>query len=331
MLKNGTDHFLSSTLETVVRGYLSPFVKPKLHIKSGETVQIDTVTGAGVPKEDPEGFFKEHGIPVSDSVKEIIDIVTKVEEMGHILTGPVYIEGAEPGDMLEIRVLDIKTRDPYAVNRSRPGVGALPDMFQETYTMVIPYDLEKNVAIFNKNIDIPLAPFMGVMGLATTEKVSSSPPGRFGGNLDLRELTKGSTLYLPVLVEGGLFFTGDGHGAQGDGEVNINGLETSLTGIFEFILHKGRSLKWPMAETPSHYIVMGLDRDLNIASRIAVEESIDFLSWRMDLSPMEAYALSSLAVDFEVTQIVNGVKGIHGMISKSLFKNLEDTYWATAY
>jgi acetamidase/formamidase len=328
MLKNGADHILRSTSETVVRGYLSPFVKPKLHIKSGETVQIDTVTGAGVPKEDPEGFFNEHGIPVSDSVKEIIDIVTKLEEMGHILTGPIYIEDAEPGDMLEIRVLDLKTRDTYAVNRARPGAGALPDITEKTYTKVIPYDMEKNVAIFNKNIDIPLAPFMGVMGLAATEQVSSGPPGRFGGNLDLKELTKGSTLFLPVQVEGGLFFTGDGHGAQGDGEVNINGLETSLTGIFEFILHKGRSLKWPMAETPSHFIVMGLDSDLNIAARIAVEESVDFLSWKMDLSPMDAYALSSLAVDFEVTQMVNGVKGIHGMIPKSFFKNLEDTYWA---
>jgi acetamidase/formamidase len=328
MLKNGADHILRSTSETVVRGYLSPFVKPKLHIKSGETVQIDTVTGAGVPKEDPEGFFNEHGIPVSDSVKEIIDIVTKLEEMGHILTGPIYIEDAEPGDMLEIRVLDLKTRDTYAVNRARPGAGALPDITEKTYTKVIPYDMEKNVAIFNKNIDIPLAPFMVVMGLAATEQVSSGPPGRFGGNLDLKELTKGSTLFLPVQVEGGLFFTGDGHGAQGDGEVNINGLETSLTGIFEFILHKGRSLKWPMAETPSHYIVMGLDIDLNIAAQIAVEESVDFLSWKMDLSPMDAYSLSSLAVDFEVTQMVDGVKGIHGMIPKSLFKNLEDTYWA---
>jgi acetamidase/formamidase len=247
--------------------------------------------------------------------------------MGHILTVPIYIEDAEPGDMLEIRVLDLKTRDPYAVNRARPGAGALPDITDKNYTKVISYDLEKNVAIFNENIDIPLAPFMGVMGVAETQQVSSGPPGRFGGNLDLKELTKGSTLFLPVLVEGGLFYTGDGHGAQGDGEVNINGLETSITGIFEFILHKGRSLKWPMAETPTHYIVMGLDTDLNIAARIAVEESIDFLSWRMELSQMDAYALSSLAVDFEVTQMVDGVKGIHGMIPKSLFKNLEDTYW----
>ncbi|WP_274654711.1 acetamidase/formamidase family protein [Paenibacillus humicola] len=322
------DHILQSTPDTVVRGYLSPFVKPALRIYPGETVQIDTVTGAGVPQEDPEGFFNEQGIPFSDSVQAIVDIVKNVEGRGHILTGPVYIEGAEPGDMLEIRILDLKLRDLYAVNRARPGAGALPDLAQETYTKVISYDMERNTALFNENIDIPLAPFMGVMGLAATEKVPSGPPGRFGGNLDLKELTKGATLFLPVMVEGGLFYTGDAHGAQGNGEANINGLETSLIGVFEFILHKGTSLQWPTAETPTHFIVMGLDEDLNIAARIAVEEAIRFLSGRMGLSPMDAYALSSLAVDFEVTQLVNGVKGVHGMIAKKLFKNLEDTYWA---
>jgi acetamidase/formamidase len=329
--KYGPDHALKSTPETVVWGYLSPDVQPVLRIKSGETVQIDTVNAPGVTAQNPESFFIANGIPITDSVKEIIEIFEKVkqEEGPHILTGPVYIDGAEPGDMLEVRIIDVQPRAPYyGVNIAKPGFGTLPEMVREPWSKVLPFDMIKNVAFFNNNIDIPLKPFMGIMGVAPSSRVPSGPPGAFGGNLDLKELTKGSTLFLPIQVTGGLFYTGDGHGAQGNGEVNITAIEASITGTFEFILHKGKAPKWPLAETSTHFIVMGLDRDLDEASRIAVQESIDFLSQRMDMTPMEAYSLASLAVDFEVTQLVDGVKGIHGMIPKSLFKDLNDSYWA---
>jgi len=325
------DHYLPSTPENVVWGYLSPDVKPRLTIESGDTVKIDTVNVAGVDVSDPEGFFEEHNIPITDSVADMIDIIKNVKQEGvHVLTGPIYIEDAQPGDMLEVRIKDVAVRSPYfGTNLARPGIGGLPDLVKMPWLKVIHYDMENNIGLFDDNIEIPLEPFMGIMGIAPTSRVPSGPPGTFGGNLDLKELTAGSTLFLPVQVEGGLFYTGDAHGAQGDGEVNITGLETSATGTFEFILHKNKTIKYPMVETADHYIVMGLDEDLDTASRIAIQESIDFLSWRMDLTPMEAFSISSLAVDFEISQLVDGVKGVHGMIPKQIFKNLEDNYWAS--
>ena len=329
MSSKPADHYIPSTPETVVRGYLSPFVNPVLRINSGETVQIDTVTTAGIPLENPISFFEEHDIPVIDSVKDTLDIMEKVEFEGpHVLTGPIYLQDAQPGDMIEIRILELAPRSPYyGVNLTMPNRGSLGHIVSEPWSRVIHYDLERNIGIFNDNIDILLAPFMGVMGLSPTKKVSSLPPGRFGGNLDLKHLTAGTSLFLPVEVDGGLFYTGDAHGAQGNGEVNVTAIETSMTGKFQFILHKNKILKFPRAETASHYIVMGLDEDLDKAAEIAVQESIDFLSWKMNITPLESYSLTSIAVDLEVTQIVDGVKGVHCMIPKSIFKNLQDMFW----
>ncbi|MBV7429331.1 MULTISPECIES: acetamidase/formamidase family protein [unclassified Acidovorax] len=177
------------------------------------------------------------------------------------------------------------------------------------------------------SLDIPLRPFMGIMAVAPTRRVSSIPPGCFGGNIDLKHLVPGTRLYLPVQVPGALFFTGDGHGVQGNGEVNLTALETSMTTTLEFVLHQRRSLAWPMAETATHYIVMGLHEDLDTAAADAVQRTIEVLQAFAEVDAGEAYALSSLVVDFEVTQLVDGVKGIHGCIPKSLFASMAGSWW----
>ncbi len=325
------DHYLKATPETVIWGYFAPDVPAVLEVDSGATVKIDTYSSVGIPEKDPESFFKEHKLEIDDNVRGLIDIMTTVKkDVGpHILTGPVHINDAQPGDLLEVRILDVQPRPPYfGVSLTFPGAGSLPDLLDAPWMKVIPLDMDANVGRFNENFDIPLAPFMGTMGVAPTKKVSSVPPGRFGGNLDLKDLTAGSSLYLPVLVPGGLFLTGDGHAAQGDGEVNLTGLEVSQAVTVQFILHKQCEQPWPLAETDEHYIVMGLDEDLDEAARIAVQRSVDMLGNFAGMSVPEAYAASSLAVDFALTQIVDGVKGVHGRIPKHLFQNTESTWGA---
>lgn len=327
------DHVLSATPETVHWGYFSPDLDPVLTIESGDIVRIETVTPVGFPMDDPAAYAEANGLPITDSVAELIEIIANVENEGvHLLTGPIFIEGAEPGDMVEIRIHDVSVRAPYyGVNLTSTRGGTLPGIVpEEGWSRVFHLDTERGVIPFSDTIEVPLAPFMGIMGMSPTERVPTPPPGRHGGNMDLKELTSGTTLFLPVLVEGGLFSTGDGHAAQGDGEVNLTAMEAPLEITAEFILHKGVEMNFPRVETATHFIPMGLDEDLNLAAEYAVEESIDFLSREFGLSTMDAYSLTSLGVDLEVSQIVDQVKGIHAMIPKSLFLDLEDDFWASA-
>jgi acetamidase/formamidase len=244
---------------------------------------------------------------------------------GHILTGPIFVEGAEPGDALEVRIQKIELAIPYAYNgfSNRSGVLAGTGDFQNGVTKVIPLDGKRMVAHFAENIEIPLHPFFGSMGVAPPEsagRISSAPPGIHAGNLDNKDLIAGTKLFIPVHTAGALFEVGDGHAGQGNGEVDITALETSLVGTFQFVLHKGMTLKWPRGETPTHWIAMGIDKDLNEALKIAVREAIDFLATEKHMSREDAYMLCSTAVDFNVTQAVDGTKGVHAMIPKSLFK-----------
>jgi len=335
-LKSPTRHVLRSRPETVVWGFLSPHVPPVLKIESGDIVDIDTVNPVGIlgPGETPSVFFEQNAMPLEQAGQDLVDIMASVQrDVGpHILTGPIHIHDAQPGDVLEVRVLDVKPRAPhYGVNFSLPGMGGLPDLLTEPWQKVLKFDMEAGLAAFSPGIDVPLAPFMGIMSVAPADKVSSVPPGRFGGNIDLKYLTSGSRLYLPVLVEGGLFFTGDGHGAQGNGEVNLTALETSLSGSFQFVLHKNCPRAWPLAETPEYYFALGLDTDLDEAARIALEQSVQAIAACAGLSLAEAYAACSLLVDFEVTQIVDGVKGIHGKIAKKSFRNVTKPWWGPAW
>jgi acetamidase/formamidase len=238
------------------------------------------------------------------------------------LTGPIYIEDAQPGDVLEVKILAIKLAIPYAYNAFGPGRGYIPDDFPYAKMKIIPLDAQRMVAKFAPGIEIPLHPFFGSMGDAPPEnagRFNSAPPWIMAGNLDNKDLVAGATLYIPVHAPGALFEVGDGHAGQGDGEVDITALETSLVGTFQFIVRKDMHLKWPRAETPTHYITMGLNDDLNACATLAVREMIDFLVTEKHLSRDDAYMLASVAADLHITELVDGNKGVHMMIPKSIF------------
>jgi acetamidase/formamidase len=218
----------------------------------------------------------------------------------------------------------VKLAIPYAYNAFRPGSGFLPEDFPYARIKIIPLDEKRMVARFNENIEIPLNPFFGSMGVAPPEvsgRLSSAPPFIHAGNLDNKELVAGTTLFIPIHVRGALFQVGDGHAAQGNGEVSITALETSLIGNLQFLVRKDMHLRWPRAETPKSYITMGIHEDLNEATKMAVREMIDFLVSEKKLSRDDAYMLSSAAADLSITQLVDGNKGVHATIPKSIFLN----------
>ncbi|HYW42314.1 MAG TPA: acetamidase/formamidase family protein [Bryobacteraceae bacterium] len=315
------DYQLKATPGTVVWGYYWSAAKPVLRIKSGDTVEIQTLTTSSPTS------LANAGVKPEDIETELKTIYAEVKDRGpggHILTGPLYIEGAEAGDTLEVRIQSIRLATPYATNSFSPQRGVLPkEDFERGRTKLIPLDVQRNVARFADNIEIPLHPFFGSMGVAPDEskgRINSAPPGDHAGNIDNKDLVVGTKLFIPVHVAGALFEVGDGHAGQGNGEVDITAMETSLSGTFQFIVRKDMHLKWPRGETPTHWIAMGLDPDLNLATVHAVREAIDFLVTEKHLSREDAYALCSVAVDFNITQAVDGTKGVHAMIPKSLFK-----------
>ena len=239
------------------------------------------------------------------------------------MTGPIFVEGAEPGDTLEIRILGIEFLHPFGVNVFSPGLGTIPDDFPYAQLRLLRWQPGADRVEFAPGVSLKLAPFFGSIGVAPpaiTGRISSRPPGWHGGNLDNKDLIVGSTLYLPVHARGGLLSVGDGHGMQGDGEVTGTALETSLRGTLEVRVRKGNPLRWPRAETPTHYVAMGLNEDLDEATRLATREMIDFLVAEKGLSRDAAYMLCSLAGDLHVTQAVDQTKGVHMTIAKSLFK-----------
>ena len=238
-----------------------------------------------------------------------------------LITGPVAIAGAEPGDALEVRIEAIEFGADWGYCGFRPLLGTLPEDFPERYLSHIPIDRAARTCRLPWGTELPLAPFFGVTGVAPPPEwgpINTKEPRAHGGNLDNKELVAGSTLFLPVFVPGANFSAGDGHGVQGDGEVCINALETCLTGTFTFALHKRAGLRYPRAETPTHFISMGMHEDLDVAMKTALREMIAFIAARSNLSREQAYQFCSLAVDFHVTQTVNGEKGIHGMLRKGL-------------
>jgi acetamidase/formamidase len=308
-----------------------------LRIRSGQVVRIDTVSQQGLTAGiDPVEFFGAAGIDPSRVLDDVKQIYRHVPRMpgagGHVLTGPIYIDEAAPGDMLEVRILDVEFRIDYGVNNSGPGVGAAPELLTEVARNIIRLDLARGVARFTDRIELPLAPFMGIMTVAPPVALSpanSKPPGAFGGNMDLKVLTRGATLYLPVFNDGAQFFTGDGHGLQGDGEVNGTAIEISLTPTLQLIVHKGAggSMSWPRAEDAVNYYSMGMGPNLDEALKNAIREAVEFLKGRAGLSAAEAYALCSLAVDFRIGEAVNNVLMVYGAIPKRLFRR-KLSYWA---
>jgi acetamidase/formamidase len=313
-------HHLKATPKTVTWGYYDASSPPVLKIKSGDTVEVQTLL-----TNSPKGLERAFVPPeqVEQALRDVYNEVTNKGPGGHILTGPILVEGAEVGDVLEVRIQKIKLAIPYAYNAFGPKSGFLPEDFPRSRTKIIPLDEKRMIARFAEGIEIPLRPFFGSMGVApppSAGRISSGPPGIHAGNLDNKELVAGTKLFIPVHVSGALFAIGDGHAGQGNGEVDITALETSLHGTLQFVVRKDMHLTWPRAETPTHFIVMGLDKDLTKAAKIAVREAIDFLTKEKDLSADDAYMLASVAVDFNITQVVDGTKGVHGMIPKEIFK-----------
>ena len=310
---------LNPSATTVVYGNYWSETPPVLNIKSGDFVSVRTLITSS-PKQ-----LEAAGVATDKIEKELQEVQTIKDRGpgGHVLTGPIYVEEAEPGDMLEVKMISIDLAIPYGYNAIGQS-GFLSDEIFERPMKIIPLDEKTMTGNFSESIKIPLHPFFGSMGVAppkTVGKWHSAPPWIHAGNLDNKELVAGSSLFIPVHVKGGLFEIGDGHAAQGNGEVDITAIETSLKGKLQFIVHKGKSLAWPRAETATHIITMGCDRDLNAATHIAVREMIKYLMVEKKMTKADAYMLCSVSVDVDITQLVDGNVGVHAMLPKAIFKN----------
>src|SRR5579872_419247 len=316
---------LKPTAKTVHQNFFDASLKPVLTINSGDTVRLETATGN--PK-----YFELHGVPKDKIPQELytafegLPFDNSGPDKGRAdatLDGPIKVNGAQPGDVLEVRILSVQVWLPIAAQSFVPGRGLLTEDFPYEKHRVLFMDLEKQTVEYAPGIVVPLKPFWGIIGVAppaSMGRVSSGPPNIFGGNMDNRDLVAGTTLYLPVRAPGALLSIGDGHAAEGAGEVCLSAIESSLKGEIQIILHKGKSLKLPRAETPTHYMTMGFDPDLNIAAKIATREMLDWMVEMKGLTRDDAYLLASAAMDLNVTQVVDGTKGIHAMLPKSIFK-----------
>ena len=308
-------HHIAASPETVRWGIFDATFPPLLTVNSGDTVTLECLSGT--PEMLPP---TDRGFTVPPALLAI-HRADPPRMAGHILTGPVAIEGAEPGDTLEVHIDAIELGSDWGFCGFRPLAGTLPEDFPERWVSHIAVDQARRTGALPWGPELALSPFFGVMGVAPPPNygaISTKEPREHGGNLDNKELGAGATLFLPVWVPGANFSAGDGHGVQGDGEVCINALETCLTGTFTFKLHKKTGLRFPRGETDTHFISMGLNEDLDLAMKQALREMIAFICARTNLSREQAYATCSLAVDFRVTQTVNGEKGVHGMLRKGL-------------
>ncbi len=306
-----TTHRLDAGAETVHWGYFDARLEPLLTIDSGDTVTISTVSGPREVMPPPPLVVPAALAAVQAHVPQKLP--------GHMCTGPVAIKGAKAGQVLEVRIKAIDLHYDWGYNYSGPLTGALPDDFPSRHLMHIPLDAKRMTGRMPWGLELPLRPFFGVMAVAPPApwgSVSTLPPRKNGGNLDNKELVAGTTLYLPIHVDGGLFSVGDGHGVQGDGEVCVTAIETGLVGTFELVVRADMALEWPRAETPTHVMTMAFDPDLDDCVVIALRQMVDLVAKEAGIKQQEAYALCSLAADVRVTQVVNGSKGIHVMLDK---------------
>jgi len=344
------DHLVPSRPETLNWGWYPIDKEPVLTIRSGETVRINTLTHVGATqRDDPVAYLTGLGVPREEILDDVIDFWASREgrprdgRSGHVITGPIYVEGAEPGDMLEIQILDIETRVPWGVNSTSGRGGVFSPTYPGATDADEPLDIPRTqhlirtgesdgrrVAFFSPDIQVPLAPFMGILAVAPDPVVGepgvtvsgvqgSRPPGAFGGNLDVKDLTAGTTVYLPVFHPGALFYAGDPHGAQGDGEVSGTAIEQSLSGVFRLVVHKDVVISAPRAETDTHYLIMGIDLDLDRATRKATRLVVEFLVAEKGLTPEKALSLASIAVDFRVSEVVDLTQVVTGFIPKDVF------------
>ena len=311
----GRVHQLPVTPHTVAWGYYWSAAQPALRIASGDIIEVETLLTNSPTRLEAAGLAAAE---VERSLRAVYDSVSDKGPGGHILTGPVYVEGAEPGDVLEVKILDIKLAIPYGYNGCS---GFLRELCAEPRTRIIRLDAKNLRADLGNGIVVPLKPFFGSMGVAPppdSGRVSSNPPGIHAGNLDNKELVAGTTLFIPVHAAGALFEIGDGHAAQGDGEVDQTAIETSLRGRLQLTVRKDLKLTWPRGETPTHIITMGTDTSLTVATRIAVREMVAYLMTAKSLPQVEAYRLASIAADLRITELVDGRVGVHMMIPKAV-------------
>lgn len=341
-------YVVQSTPENVIWGELfKPYSTPILRVRSGDRIFMNTVSHEGILPDqgDTIQFFAQGGIPANPRstipqrsiLPDQLAVKAAVQKTGpgpHVITGPIYVEGAQPGDVLEVKTAAINYRVPYGVISNRHGRGALPGEYPENnapiYSSVIPLDPRREIGFFQPannlpSIEIPLKPFMGIMGVVPAnpeEAVNSIPPGNYGGNVDIKLLGRGSSLYLPVQVPGALFYAGDPHCAQGNGEIALTAIECSLTPTFELVVHKDMQLTSPMGETKDAWIAIGLDEDLDEAMKKSVREYLQITNEEYGVTKQDALMLGSATIDFEVSQVVDIVKGIHGVIPKQLFYTL---------
>src|SRR5581483_10858171 len=314
-------HRLEATPDTVAYGYYWSEAKPAIRIASGDIVDVDTLL-----TNSPQGLARA-GVPddkIQASLKRIVGEVTgdRRGPGGHILTGPVYVEGAELGDVLEVKILSIDLAIDYGYNGCS---GFMPENCdREAGIKIIPLNKRSMTAEYAPGIVVPMKPFFGSMGVAPAPelgRVSSNPPSRHAGNMDNKELVAGSTLYVPVFARGALFEIGDGHVAQGDGEVDQTAIETSLRGRVQLTVRKDMKLTWPRAETASDYIAMAADADLTTATKLAIQEMVNFLVETKKLTKHQAYQVISIAGNVAITQLVDKPNvGVHVRMPKSVFR-----------
>jgi acetamidase/formamidase len=319
----GRSFTLGPTPKTVAWGWYDFAGEPVLRVASGDEVTVRALSTCS-----PTSLVRA-GLD-SNRVEQLAKDIYAAKSLmntgpgGHILTGPIYVEGADSGDVLEVRFKSIKPAIDYACNSFSPRSGFLPEDFPGTSrTRIIELDTVAMIGHFGPDISIPLHPFFGSVGdapPASMGRVNSAPPGIHAGNLDNKELVAGSTLYIPVWTKGALLEVGDGHAGQGNGEVDITAMETSLVGRLQLVVRKDMHLSWPRAETPTHYIAMGIDKDLTQATKLAVRQAIELLVQVKGLSREDAYQLVSVAGDVDVTQLVDGPVGVHVMIPKAIFR-----------
>ena len=319
-----THHELPANVATVHWGYFDATLEPVVLIESGDTIAIQTVSGA------PE-YMPDPPLVVPDELRQIHS--TLQPELGpHILTGPVAVDGAAPGDRLDVEILDIRLDTDWGWNVHKPPLAALPDV-ADPWTRHLAIDRDRMRATLPWGGEIPLQPFFGILATAPPPargRVSSKPPDFFGGNMDNKELVVGTVMSLPVHAGGALLSVGDGHAAQGDGEVGLTALETCMTGTFEIRLVKQEPLRTPRALTPTHYITHGFDPDLDLAAQQALRDMIDWLGTGAGLPAADAYLLCSIACDLHVTQLVNGNKGVHAMLAREIFEQQRSPGLGTA-
>jgi acetamidase/formamidase len=307
-------HRLDAAPETVHWGYFDGALNPVITVDPGDTVTISTVSGGRALMPKPDSGFN-----VPEELKAIQDTLQPKQGGSHILTGPIAVRGAKAGQVLEVRIKSVELNYDWGYNAIRPQAGALPNDFNAIRVIHVPLDRKRMVGTLSWGPEIPLKPFFGIMGVAPPAAwgmLSSHPPRQHGGNIDNKELIAGTTLYLPIHNDEALFSVGDGHAAHGDGEVNVNAIETGLIGTFELHVRSDMSLEWPMAETETYVMTMAFDPDLDDCVVIALRNMIKLICARTGISREDAYTLCSLVGDLRVTQVVNGYKGIHMMMEK---------------